>query len=197
MPDENSTITPPAPATATGFEPPEPPAPPVAPVLPPPAADAPKPGPNAKEKGADVDTDKGISVAKGDSTSSLGDQVHPDTQSSEADGHRTLVQPVTDPGPYVPEGQLNVKHPDRSKGEHRYADANEPFSVTMRTSTGHDLGYGRPDGDVTDKVDMAPDVAISGAASDCYHPTDGKETSLTDAAVQLAAKPKVAAPTHE
>lgn len=168
-----------------------------APPPPPPAPPTPAVPPNSQPKAAEVDTEAGVSTAKGSGTGALGDQVHPDTQTSEADGHRTLVQPVTDPGPYVPEGSVAAKEPDRSKGEHRYGDVNEPIPVKMRTSTGHDEGYGKPGGPVVGDVKLAPEVMVNGAASDCYHPTDGKETSITAAAVELSGKPKEPAPLHE
>lgn len=167
-----------------------------APPPPPPPDDKATP-PNSKPKTATVDAAAGTSTADSKGTDGLGDQVHPDTQTNEADGHRTLSNPVRDPGPYVPEGGINVAHPDRSKGQHRYGDANEPVSVLMRTSTGHDLGFARPDGATHNEVQLAPDLFVSGAASDQYHKTDGKETSLTAAAQELAARPKEPAPLHE
>lgn len=167
------------------------------PPPPPNEADKPQTPPNSTPKTATVDKAAGTSTADAKGTDGLGDQVHPATQTSEADGHRTLVHPVTDPGPYVPEGGINIRHPDRAKGEHRYGDANDAVPVIMRTSTGHDLGFARPDGSTHNEVHLPPDLFVSGAASDCYHPSDGKETSLTAAAQELAARPKDPAPLHE
>ena len=157
--------------------------------------DAPKP--NSEAHGADVDKAAGISTAKGKGEGALGDQVDPATQTSEADGHRTLMKPVTDPGPYVRDGAVNVKNPDRSKGEHRFGDANEDIPILQRKSTGHDLGFAHPAGDTHAVTAMAPDLAISGAASDCYHPSNGKETSLTADAEAKANAQKELAPLHE
>ena len=163
---------------------------------PPPPPPAPEPGtpPNSVAKGADLPGD-GTSVAKGDSTSSLGDQIHPSTQTREDDGNRTLANPTLDPGPYVKPGALEIKNPDRSKGEHRYSDANEPVSVMMRTSTGHDKGYGQSDGSTVDQRELPPDMFISGAASDDYHPKGG--ASLTEQAAQNAAAQRELAPARD
>jgi hypothetical protein len=185
MPDPVAPAAAPAPAPAVAAPPP-PPAP--APAVP----------PNSVPKGADVDTATATSVAKGTGTDALGDQVHPATMTNEADGHRTLANPVTDPGPYQREGGVNIAHPDRSKGQHRIGDANEAIGIRMRTSTGHDKGFARgaENGVVTDEK-MAPDLAIGGAASDCYHPSTGDEKSLTAAAQAQAAEPKEVAPLKE
>lgn len=150
---------------------------------------------NGAAKGANVDKAAGISTAKGTGTSALGDQVHPATQTSEKDGARTLVNPKTDPGPFVKEGRVPFRNPDRSKGEHRYSDCNEPIKVLQRTSTGHDMGFARPDGDVTSQVDLHPDVYVSGAASDVYNKEQGE--GLTDVAKAKAAEGRELAPTHE
>lgn len=182
MPDTDPNAPP------AGDQPPPPP--------PPPPADdenTTKPGPNSRPLTADVDHATNTSVATGTGTDALGQQVHPATQTREDDGHRTLANPKQDPGPYVPEGSVNVLHPDRTKGEHRFSDANEPLNVVMRTSTGHDLGFARPGGDTHTTEQLPPEVAVNGAASDCYHPTDGKETSLTADAVRKAQEPRIAA----
>jgi hypothetical protein len=169
-----------------------------APPPPPPSDDTSKPasdGPNSKPLTATVDTEAGTSVADSKGTDGLGQQVRPETQTREDDGNRTLANPVTDPGPVAPHGGMLVKHPDRSKGEHRYGDANEDVTVTMRTSTGHTDGYGKPAGDVLSDVKLPPDHFANGAASDVYNKDEGK--SLTDKAQQNAAKPREIAPTHE
>lgn len=157
-------------------------------------ADTPPAPPNSEPKGADVDKSADKSVAKGKGKDALGEQVSPDTQLREDDGNRTLARPVVDPGPYMRDGGPGIKNPDRSKGEHRYSDCNEPVPVTMRTSTGHSKGYGKG-GEITSDVEMAPDVFISGAASDTYNKESGK--SLTDMAAQHAADPKEVARTSE
>lgn len=148
----------------------------------------PPPPPNAVPKSATVDKTTDTSVANGTGVDALGDQVHPDTQFREDDGNRTLAHPVTDPGPVVMEGSVVVKHPDRKLGQHRYSDNNDPLPILQRQSTGHDEGYGRPGEDPHKVVDMAPDLAISGAASDVYNKEQGK--SLTDVAERKAGEPR-------
>lgn len=150
----------------------------------------PPPPPNSAPKSAEL-TEKG-SVASGKGTDALGDQIAPETMLNEADGNRTLMKPVTDPGPVPFPGGVNIPRPDRSKGQHRVSDVADPVSVTMRTSTGHSQGFARHSGDITGDVELPPDVFASGAASDIYNKEGGK--GLTDQAMKNAGEPKEVAP---
>ena len=169
------------------------------PPPPPPPADAPK-GPNSEPLTSEL-KDDGTSEAKGNGAGglgALGQQVNPATQTHEDNGNRTLAKPTLDPGPSVIPGSVQIANPDRSKGEHRYGDANEGVEVLRRTSTGHDSGFARGggfDGSVVGTGKMAPDNFASGAASDQYHPEGGK--TLTEQAAQNAGKARELAPTRD
>lgn len=122
-------------------------------------------------------------VASG-SKAVLGAQVRPETQVRE-DRPYALANPVTDPGPYVPDGQHEITHPDPAKGE-TYASVNDPLKIVQRGDTSRDAKL--------NKTTMAPELVAHGGASDVYNPERGE--GLTDRARELSGEPREPAPVH-
>ena len=106
----------------------------------------------------------------------LGGQVQAETQTREDDGHRTLANPVRDPGPVLPEGE-EFKHPDTRKGE-TLASVNKHHDIVQRTSTSPD--WASRDNIGTTK--MLPEVRGVLHTSDIYNKEKGE--GLTDMAVK-------------
>lgn len=127
--------------------------------------------------GPDFESDKGAKASGGNAK--LGDQVKPETQTSEKDGHRTLVKPVTDPGPVLSEGD-DYKHPNTAKGE-TLSSVNKPIDIMQRHDTSP--SWATRNGENTMKTTMLPEVAGKHSiASDIYNKEKGE--GLTDVAMR-------------